>query len=131
MAGLDALLDADPDRADALALRGLLRRLLGDPEAAMADLDRAVAVDATDPFAMHQRALALRTLGDVDAAMAAFRTALDIGFDPDEVRRTLREAGYIGADSDMAGNGALSSSELAALAAWIAGDPPRSDPEPE
>ena len=63
--------------------------------------------------------------------MAAFTTALDIGLDPDEIRRALAEAGYLDPTPRDGTNAALTDAELTALAAWVAGDPPGSDVEPE
>ncbi|MCA8908124.1 MAG: hypothetical protein KDA64_09605 [Rhodospirillaceae bacterium] len=72
---LDAALDLDATSAEALALRGMVRRIAGRLEASLADLDRAVAQDPSAAFAREQRALARTLDGDLEGALADLRTA--------------------------------------------------------
>jgi tetratricopeptide (TPR) repeat protein len=75
-AAFEAALEADPESASALAGLGQLEQRAGDPEAALALLDRAVAADPAHPNYAYLAASARLALGRTDEAKSALRTQL-------------------------------------------------------
>lgn len=88
------------DRALALApqaetwcARGTALKKSGDLAAALHSYERALAVRADYALAEHYRANTLRALGQRDGAVAAYRRALALGADADEIRFALAALG--------------------------------------
>jgi len=69
------VLETHPDYADVRHLCGLCLSLLGQPEAALTEFDRALAVNDQYVEAHLNRALVLNELGRFDEAAAAFERA--------------------------------------------------------
>ncbi len=93
--GIDAY-----DRALALAplagtwcARGTALKKSGDLAGALHSYDRALALRPDYALAEHYRANALRALGQRDAAVAAYRRALELGADADEIHFALAALG--------------------------------------
>ena len=88
------------DRALALAptaetwcARGAAQKKAGDLAAALHSYERALALRPGYALAEHYRANTLRSLGQHDAALAAYRRALALGADADEIRFALAALG--------------------------------------
>jgi chemotaxis protein methyltransferase CheR len=79
------MLDSDPLDADAYFVRGLAELGLGEPDAAVASLRRALYVDPTFGLAAFKLARAQELRGDRDAAARAYEQALH-SLDPDDSR---------------------------------------------
>lgn len=70
------LIDYCPDYAEGYNQRAFSAYLRGDYEAALTDLDAAIALRPTHIGALSGRALTLMGLGEIDAGQAALREAL-------------------------------------------------------
>jgi chemotaxis protein methyltransferase CheR len=81
----ERMLDSDPLDADAYFVRGLAELGLGEPDAAVASLRRALYVDPTFGLAAFKLARAQELRGDRDAAARAYEQALHT-LDPDDSR---------------------------------------------
>ena len=79
------MLESDPLDADAYFVRGLAELGLGEPDAAVASLRRALYVDPTFGLAAFKLARAQELRGDRDAAVRAYEQALHT-LDPDDSR---------------------------------------------
>lgn len=66
---LDVLLERSPRDAPALRLRGSVKRLQGNPRAAIADLDRSLQLDKVNGDLHLELALCWRLLGDTSRAL--------------------------------------------------------------
>lgn len=93
----DAVIEADPGNAEALAERGflLLRLSIGTDETSLvadgqAYIERALAIAPDDPRWLFYRAVGFRFAGDDEAASAAFDAALAADPAPD-LRRTIED----------------------------------------
>jgi tetratricopeptide (TPR) repeat protein len=73
---LDSVLEADPDRPDALASRGDLSRLRSDASQALVDYEAALEESPGQWQAVFGRAAALKMLGQMDAARKALESYL-------------------------------------------------------
>jgi tetratricopeptide (TPR) repeat protein len=92
-ATLDAVLAAEPDSAMALSLRAATARRLGDPEAALADAERARALQPAMPEAIFETAAALAEAGRTDEAADLWLDLIRISPDnplADAARRNLQ-----------------------------------------
>ena len=78
MPDFDAVLDLDPDNADALSGRGVARSALENYEEAISDLDRSLALQPGNPVAFISRGLAHVTLGVYDKAVDDFGALLEM-----------------------------------------------------
>jgi hypothetical protein len=67
---LDSLLKRSPNSADALLLRGVVNRLLGNPQGAIADLVQAQRLQANHGDCSFEMALCWEMLGDTNQAAA-------------------------------------------------------------
>ncbi len=74
---VDALLAESPDSAGLLALRAAALRRTGDPAAAAAAADRAVALDPAFPDARFEAAAARAEMGETDAAATLWLDLID------------------------------------------------------
>jgi tetratricopeptide (TPR) repeat protein len=70
------ILAAAPGHADSLHMLGVLASQCGQPQAALACIDQAIAIKPTDALFHVNRASALLALGQLDAAQDACREAL-------------------------------------------------------
>lgn len=77
----DAVLDACPDHAAGLRLRGVSRALDGDVAGALEDFTAAVARDPTDAESFVWRAELLLRLGDAEAALVAVQRGAELSPD--------------------------------------------------
>ena len=80
-------------QADTWCARGAALKKSGDLAGALHDYERALAVRPDYALAEHYRANTLRALGQRDAAVAAYRRALALGADADEIRFALAALG--------------------------------------
>jgi tetratricopeptide (TPR) repeat protein len=82
-------IEADPDLSDAWANRATIRFKHGDSEAALRDLDRALAL-RDDAEIFYNRGRVLESLSRWDAAIADYQHALALGATrPEQIRRRL------------------------------------------
>jgi hypothetical protein len=81
---LDMLLERSPRDAPALLLRGRVKRLQGNPSAAIADLDRAMQLDGGNGDVHFELALCWRLLGDDSRALSWCERARQVA--PDSVQ---------------------------------------------
>ena len=88
-AQLNALIEAHPRRADALAERGLLRMAQLDPGRAATDLARATELDRNQPDYWNNLGFALLAAGDPEAAVSALRQAQDLDSESRTIRNNL------------------------------------------
>lgn len=77
----DAVLDACPDHAAGLRLRGAARALDGDVAGALEDFTAAVARDPTDAESFVWRAESLLRLGDAESALVAVQRGAELSPD--------------------------------------------------
>lgn len=103
---LDAVLDAQPDHADALMLAGLVAHRGGTPEVAVRLFDRAVASDPDHDGAWCNRAQPLAALGRLDEAEVSVRRALSLRTTPQAAALLLRILLASGRPADAADAGA-------------------------
>jgi predicted TPR repeat methyltransferase len=89
----DDALALAPGRPSVLAARGSVRQRVGDNEAALHDLDAALAADAALFHAWCHRGLALAELGALDSALASFERALAL--DPQHAGAALEHAALL------------------------------------
>lgn len=75
---LEEILDHDPDNADLLALRALVRSALKDPSAALAMSGRAVTLDRNSSFAHWAYGAQLESDGQFEPAERAASRALEL-----------------------------------------------------
>jgi predicted TPR repeat methyltransferase len=80
-------------RADTWCARGAALKKAGDLAGALHSHERALALRPDYALAEHYRANTLRALGQRDAAVAAYRRALALGADADEIRFALAALG--------------------------------------
>jgi tetratricopeptide (TPR) repeat protein len=69
-----AITQPHPLKGHALSARGVAHRALGNPVAALADQDAALALDPTRESVMRERACALAEMGQHDQALAILRS---------------------------------------------------------
>lgn len=72
-----------------LVQRGIVHKLMGDPEKAFEDLRQAVTLDPTDPLALYELATMLEEKGEFKAASELYQKALKLR--PDSSLRKLIE----------------------------------------
>src|SRR6476661_4390093 len=70
------ILAAAPGHADSLHMLGVIASQCGQPQAAVACIDQAIAIKPSAAMFHVNRAAALLALGQLDAALAACQTAL-------------------------------------------------------
>lgn len=80
-------------QAELWCARGSALRKDGDPQAALASYERALALRPNYALAMHYRANALRQLGRNAEAIAAYRRARELGADSAEIGFALAALG--------------------------------------
>lgn len=80
-------------RADLWCARGAALKKSGALQDALASYDHALALRPDYALAVHYRANVLRALGRKDEALAAYRRALALGLDGDEIRFALAALG--------------------------------------
>jgi tetratricopeptide (TPR) repeat protein len=77
---LDSLLKKSPNNAFARANLGYARLQLGDPDAAMKDINQAIKLDEYEPRSYYYRAAVYHTLKKPTKACEDLDTAADLGF---------------------------------------------------
>jgi tetratricopeptide (TPR) repeat protein len=82
---LDGAIRQQPENTDLLARRATLRLAAGQPTAALADVNTALAIDDQDGELYYLQARALRALGRLPQALTAARQAADNGFNSPEL----------------------------------------------
>ncbi len=87
-----ALVDADPDHADALHLLGLIAHQRGDAETALGLIERAVELNGSDPRYHANLGRVRHAAGDDAGAVAAYGRALELQPDDAEVGSDLAAA---------------------------------------
>ncbi len=92
VAAYDSALALAP-QADTWCARGTALKKSGDLAGALHSYDKALALRPAYALAEHYRANTLRALGRRDAAVAAYRRALDLGADADDIRFSLAALG--------------------------------------
>jgi len=76
----ESTLTVDPADAEALVTLAWARHRLGNSEAALAMIARALEIDPEDPYSYYFGALIQNETGDTDAALAALGQALEKGY---------------------------------------------------
>ncbi|WP_281685125.1 tetratricopeptide repeat protein [Thalassobaculum salexigens] len=88
-AALTGLLGAAPGSASLLYNRGLVRKRLGNPTAALADLEAALAIEPQHANARFERASTLLDIGELEAAAEGFAAYLALVPDDDDALLNL------------------------------------------
>ncbi|MDE0781489.1 MAG: tetratricopeptide repeat protein, partial [Alphaproteobacteria bacterium] len=95
----DAVLEQNPDHAEALHLKGVLLGQQGHADGALKMLDRAANAAPSDPRILGNRAKVLLDYGDVAGAIADYRAALEIL--PDDPNMHFNVAGALAVDGKL------------------------------
>lgn len=88
-AALTGLLGAAPGSASLLYNRGLVRKRLGNPTDALADLEAALAIEPQHANARFERASTLLDIGELEAAAEGFAAYLALVPDDDDALLNL------------------------------------------